>query len=62
MLHGALVYENGENYESPIGVELGLNWFTGPKPQKPQEEEQQQEETEQQASAEENTTTETTAK
>jgi len=34
MLHGALVYENGENYESPIGVELGLNWFTGPKPQK----------------------------
>jgi len=34
MLHGALVYENGENYESPIGVELGLNWFTGPKTQK----------------------------
>ena len=35
----AIVYESGSGYESPIGFELSLNWYTGPKQQKAETEE-----------------------
>ena len=39
--HAAVTYENGGDRESPLGLELGLSWLTGPKPVKEEAEEKQ---------------------